>query len=264
MKTPRPPAACGPLACMETPQQGPCKQAMRLLFMVSWVPCFVGLTGVCRSALSSALTPAVSKRASRRHSQPPLGRLCERIIAGRPVICIATLNARSFYISDGLQATTAATAMSNNANSLNRRYSGALVSNCAIGFISSRRSERRTQQRSEDAPCLANIASTLLCVCGYFTARAALYSIKLVHSHRQMPFPFPQRVGVPHGNGNATKRLATDMKARATTLNPSQQEQRECALQASGTHCTWYFHLRRSGSRYAQALSSLHEVLLLV
>ena len=51
---------------------------------------------------------------------------------------------------------------------------------------------------------------------------------------------------MPHGNGNATKRLATDMKARATTLNPSQQEQRECALQASGTHCTWYFHLRRS------------------
>ena len=44
MKTPRPPAACGPLACMETPQQDPCKQAMRLLFMVSWVPCFVGLT----------------------------------------------------------------------------------------------------------------------------------------------------------------------------------------------------------------------------
>ena len=36
-----------------------------------------------------------------------------------------------FYISDGLQATTAATAMSNNANSLIRRYSGALVSNCA-------------------------------------------------------------------------------------------------------------------------------------
>jgi hypothetical protein len=39
-------------------------------------------------------------------------------------------------------------------------------------------------------------------------------------------------------------RAATDMKARATTFNPSQQEQRECALQASGTHCTWYFHLR--------------------
>jgi hypothetical protein len=50
---------------------------------------------------------------------------------------------------------------------------------------------------------------------------------------RQMHFPFPQRVEVPHGNGNTTKRLATDMKARATTLNPSQQEQRECALQAS-------------------------------
>ena len=37
------------------------------------------------------------------------------------------------------------------------------------------------QQRPNDAPCLADIASTLLCVCGYFTARAALYSIKLVH-----------------------------------------------------------------------------------
>ena len=170
---------------------------MRLLFMVSWVPCFVGLTGVCRSALSSALTPAVSKRASRRHSQPPLGRLCERIIAGRPVICIATLNARSFYICDGLQATTAATAMSNNANSLNRRYSGALVSNCAIGFISSRRSERRTQQRPEDAPCLANIASTLLCVCGYFTARAALYSIKLVHSQGKCLSPFHNELECP-------------------------------------------------------------------
>jgi hypothetical protein len=80
-----------------------------------------------------------------------------------------------------------------------------------------------------------------------------------------MYFPFPQRAEVPHGNGNATKRLATNMKARTTTFNPSsQQEQRECALQASGTHCTWYFHLRRSGSRHAQALSSLHEVLLLV
>jgi hypothetical protein len=54
------------------------------------------------------------------------------------------------------------------------------------------------------------------------------------------------------------------MKARAVTFNPSQQEQREYTLQASGTHCTWYFHLRRSGPRYAQALSSLHEVLLLV
>ena len=73
---------------------------------------------------------------------------------------------------------------------------------------------------------------------------------------RQIHFPFPQRVEVPHGNGNATKRLATDMKARATTLNPSQQEQRECALQASGTHCTWYFHLRRSGSRYGALVSN--------
>ena len=110
---------------------------------------------------------------------------------------IATLNARSFYISDGLQATTAATAMSNNANSLNRRYSGALVSNCAIGFISSRRSERRTQQRPEDAPCLANIASTLLCVCGYFTARAALYSIKLVHSQGKCISPFHNELKCP-------------------------------------------------------------------
>jgi hypothetical protein len=37
----------------------------------------------------------------------------------------------------------------------------------------------------------------------------------------------------PLGNGNATKRLSTDRKARAVTFNPSQQEQRECALQAS-------------------------------
>ena len=161
-------------------------------------PCFYGVVGPCFSgsrrcvslgALFRTHTCRVKEGASRRHSQPPLGRLCERIIAGRPVICIATLNARSFYISDGLQATTAATAMSNNANSLNRRYSGALVSNCAIGFISSRRSERRTQQRPEDAPCLANIASTLLCVCGYFTARAALYSIKLVHTPKANGFP---------------------------------------------------------------------------
>ena len=159
--------------------------------LASWV------SPVCVARRSLPHSPAVSKRASRRHSQPPLGRLCERIIAGRPVICIATLNARSFYICDGLQATTAATAMSNNANSLNRRYSGALVSNCAIGFISSRRSERRTQQRSEDAPCLANIASTLLCVCGYFTARAALYSIKLVHSQGKSISPFHNELKCP-------------------------------------------------------------------
>jgi hypothetical protein len=37
------------------------KQAIRLVFMVSWVPCFVGLTGVCRSALSSALTCRVKE-----------------------------------------------------------------------------------------------------------------------------------------------------------------------------------------------------------
>jgi hypothetical protein len=87
----------------------------------------------------------------------------------------------------------------------------------------------------------------------------------MVHSQGKcIYFPFQQRAEVPHGNGNATKRLSTDMKARAITFNPSQQEQRECALQTSGTHCTCYFHLRRSGSRYAQALSSLHEVLLLV
>jgi hypothetical protein len=71
-----------------------------------------------------------------------------------------------------------------------------------------------------------------------------------------MHFPFQQRVEVPHGTmATQPKGLATDMKARApsplTPVNNVQQEQRECALQASGTHCTWYFHLRRSGSRYA-------------
>jgi hypothetical protein len=66
----------------------------------------------------------VKEGIKRRHSQPPLGRLCERITADRPIICITTLNTTSLYISDGLQATTAATAMSNNANSLIRRYSG--------------------------------------------------------------------------------------------------------------------------------------------
>jgi hypothetical protein len=60
-----------------------------------------------------------------------------------------------------------------------------------------------------------------------------------------MHFPFPQRVEVPHGNGktqNASKRLfiSTDMKARAIVRTAG----------TSGTHCTWYFHLRRSGSRY--------------
>jgi hypothetical protein len=85
---------------------------------------------------------------------------------------------------------------------------------------------------------------------------------------RQMHFSFQQRVEVPHGNGNVTKRLSTDMKARAVTFNPSQQEQRECALQTSSTHCTWYFASSASiwiwiWTSYAQALSSLHEVLFL-
>ena len=63
-------------------------------------PSFYGVVGALLRGSHrcvSALTPAVSKRASRRHSQPPLGRLCERITAGRPIICIATLNTLHFY-----------------------------------------------------------------------------------------------------------------------------------------------------------------------
>ena len=65
------------------------------------------------------------------------------------------------------------------------RRSGSRI--CPSTFVAARgpapcvKAPDQPQQRPNDAPCLADIASTLLCVCGYFTARAALYSIKLVH-----------------------------------------------------------------------------------
>jgi hypothetical protein len=61
------------------------------------------------------------------------------------------------------------------------------ISLCPSTFVAARgpapcvKAPDQLQQRPNDAHCLADIASTLLCVCGYFTARAALYSIKLVH-----------------------------------------------------------------------------------
>jgi hypothetical protein len=45
-----------------------------------------------RSLPHSPDVPSAKKGIKRRHSQPPLGRLCERITAGSPTIGIATLN----------------------------------------------------------------------------------------------------------------------------------------------------------------------------
>jgi hypothetical protein len=50
---------------------------------------------------------------------------------------------------------------------------------------------------------------------------------------------------VTHGNGNATKRLSTDMKTRAATFNPSHQEQRECATAGKRHPLHQVFFLRR-------------------
>jgi hypothetical protein len=116
------------------------------------------------------------------------------------------------------------------------RYS-ALVSDCAVRSESHLfpLNERGTEQRAATRRyiCLVLLISLALYfvfVAMYFTARAALYSITLWCTPKaKMHFPFQQRVKLPHGNGNAAKRLSTDMKARARTFHPSQQEQRESA-----------------------------------
>jgi hypothetical protein len=108
-------------------------------------PCFYGVVGallrgsrrcMSRAALSSALTCRQRGHQGAIHySQPPLGRLCERITAGRPIICLATLNTTSYTFPTGCRQQLLQQPCQNNANSLIRRYrSGdALVSNCTVG-----------------------------------------------------------------------------------------------------------------------------------
>jgi hypothetical protein len=136
----------------------------------------VCLSGVCRGGRRSLPhSPAVSKskRAPRRQSQPFLGRLCERI-SGRPIICIATLNTTSLYISDGLQATAAATAMSiMPIRSFGDIYSsGFRFSDCTVSPISSHlKQEGNTEQQPEDTHCLLliSLAALYFVFRGYFT-----------------------------------------------------------------------------------------------
>jgi hypothetical protein len=112
-----------------------------------------------------------------------------------PLIPVNTRAKRESALqASGTAAPTAPVVFSSASICGSRYYAQALSSLCTRS-CSLCESARPTTSAPNDAPCALLVSPALycVCVCGYFTARAALYSIKLVHSQGKCDFPFQQR-----------------------------------------------------------------------